>query len=287
MSPMLVTILLGVAVMLVLAVTMGWVLGWANVAFRVEVDPKITQIAEILPGANCGACGFAGCNEYATQLAEGTAAPGACTQCSADKNAAIAEVLGVAAGDSFPNRAVVHCSAHLAQRLGQTEYAGAATCAAANLVPGVQGCTYGCLGLGDCMRVCPEGAISIGDGLCTIDYTKCVGCKKCVAVCPRKIISVIPFKTTRTLVVACSNHDMGPDVKSVCSVGCLGCTACSRRDGAFVMQGNLPVLDYDTFACDASHTVVVEKCPSGILVFIDDAIPDEGVTDIVMAGDNK
>ena len=284
MSPMLITILLGVAVMLVLAVAMGWILGWANVAFHVDVDPKVAELTDTLPGANCGACGFAGCAEYASHLADGSAQPGACTQANAEINAAIAQILGVAAAETHPHKAVVHCAAHWEQRLGSHNYAGEPSCAAAHLITGTQGCVYGCLGQGDCAAVCPHDAIHVIDGLATVDYAKCVGCRKCEAVCPRHLIQVIPFKTTRTVVVACANPDFGPDVKAVCTIGCIGCTACSRNNEAFKMEKNLPVLDYETFEGNApEHVITVEKCPSGILLFLDDEEPDDHITDVVQA----
>ncbi|MDO4574320.1 MAG: (Fe-S)-binding protein [Planctomycetia bacterium] len=290
MTPFTITVLVAVGVMLTLAVVMSWILGWANVAFRVEVDPKVAEISAVLPGANCGACGFAGCNEYAAQLVAGTAPCGACTQCNAEKNQRIAQILGVAAAETFPYKAVVHCMANDAQRIDRREYTGERTCAAANLVSGVQGCTYGCLGFGDCERSCKYGGIRVVNGLATVYYDKCVGCKACEAACPRHIISIIPFKKSRVLVVACSNRDIGPDVRGVCKVGCIGCGACSRRDSAFQMAENLPTIDYDAFGEDDAHLVTVEKCPANMLVYVGEptaqdiaATQDEPLPKVVQA----
>ena len=138
---------------------------------------------------------------------------------------------------------------------------------------GVQGCTYGCLGLGDCSRVCLFDALDIIDGLAVINYEKCTGCGACVDVCPRHIISRIPFKASRVMVVACSNEDFGNDVRDVCSVGCIGCKACERVTSLFKMESNLPKLDYEAYdpeSKEASDGLLqsVEKCPMESLLWV-------------------
>lgn len=285
-----ITILLAVVVMLLLAIVMSWILCWANVAFHVEVDPKVAAIQELLPGANCGACGYPGCNEYGVQLVEGGAKPGECPQCSADVLEKIAAILGVSVTDVLPFKAVVHCAANDMHKLHRREYTGEMSCTAANLVSGIQGCTYGCIGLGDCSRACPHGAIRVQDGLATIAYDKCVGCKLCASACPRNIISIIPFKRSRMLVVKCSNHDAGVDVKAVCKVGCLGCGMCMRQDGIFKILENLPIIDYDQFDEEARYAVAITKCPAASLVYVGEptaedveAVKDEKLADVVTA----
>lgn len=264
-----VSILVAVGVMLLLAVVMGWILGWANVAFHVEVDPKIEQLIEVLPGANCGACGFAGCNEYAAQLAMGNAKAGACTQCNKEANTLIAQILGCSVSETFPYKAVIHCSANRYQRHGCQDYAGEKSCAAANLISGIQDCTYGCLGYGDCMRACPNDAIVIEDGLARIRYHLCVGCRMCEAVCPRKIISIIPFRKSQILAVACSNREKGMDVKAVCKVGCIGCGMCQKSSAEmFTMGANLPTIDYEHYQGGDVLGVVVNKCPAKMLIYV-------------------
>jgi RnfABCDGE-type electron transport complex B subunit len=266
-----VTIIFAAALLAVLAIAVAYLLGWADRAFHVEVDPMVEAILEALPGAHCGGCGFVGCAEYAEAVARGEADV---TQCSAGGAAtaqALAEIMGVAFTPTFPYRAVVHCAAHEAERLQRADYQGEPSCRAANLVTGIQGCTYGCLGLGDCVEACPYDAIHVVRGLATVDYEKCTGCKACVRACPRNLISLVPFKSERMPVVACSNRDLGPDVKTVCKVGCIACKACARASDLIDMDGNLPVIDYDRYDPhdpEADFGPALEKCPGEALVFV-------------------
>ncbi len=276
MSITVITILVAVSVMLVLSVVTGWILGWANVAFRVEVDPKVGELLEVLPGANCGACGYAGCSEYAAKLASGEAVPGACTQCNKERNLKIAQILGCEAGETFPYKAIVHCSADEHMRIGRQNYSGEPTCVAANLVSGIQNCVYGCLGLGDCTRACQHGAITVVDGLARVQYFKCVGCRMCEEVCPRHIISIVPFRESQILAVACSNRDMGQDVKAVCKVGCIGCGSCQRNsEDMFQMGVNLPTIDYAHYHEGEILGRIVNKCPAKMLIYVGEPTPED------------
>ncbi|MFP4140325.1 MAG: RnfABCDGE type electron transport complex subunit B [Planctomycetota bacterium] len=268
-----ITIILAAVAMLGLAVAMAWVLGWANRAFHVEVDPRIDEVNEVLPGANCGGCGYVGCGEYAEAVVTGDAPPDACPVGGAECANQIATILGVELGEALPYRPVVHCGATTEQRLKRHDYGGERTCAAANLVSGVQGCTYGCLGFGDCETICPYDAIHVIDGLATVDYDKCIGCGKCEKVCPRHIISMVPFKQEQMLVIKCSNKDFGKDVKAVCEVGCLGCKACTRvLDGLLEMKNNLPQVDYEQYTADEDAVEkigqAIEKCPMKRLEYV-------------------
>lgn len=165
--------------------------------------------------------------------------------------------------------AVVHCRATADERLRRSLYEGEATCAAANLVSAVQGCTHGCLGLGDCVKACDYEAVRIVGGLAAVSAQKCVGCGKCAAACPRGVISLVPLSEGRTMYVACSNPDFGPDVKRVCDVGCIGCKACTKVGDAIEMKGNLPQIDYARLPNSAEELqVIAEKCPAASLTII-------------------
>jgi RnfABCDGE-type electron transport complex B subunit len=271
MDPTIATLLFAAGLLLLIAVLMSLILGWANVAFHVESDPKVEALQGVLPGANCGGCGFVGCQEYAQAVAEGRAALTLCGPGGGACTAKMAAIMGTEIHETWPFKAVMHCAAKKSQRLLQQPYYGEKTCAAANLVPGVQGCTYGCLGFGDCFNVCDYGAITMVEGLAVIDPVKCTGCKACVSACPRSIISMVPFKAREVLVVACSNKDKGPLVKEVCSIGCIGCSACAKPSGGLIsMVDNLPVLDYAKFDGSSDLSASVGKCPRESLVFIGD-----------------
>jgi RnfABCDGE-type electron transport complex B subunit len=267
-TPVTVTMILAAVVLSLLAIAMAWVLGWANKTFHVEVDPKVEAVLDVLPGANCGGCGYVGCGEYAEAVVLAGADVALCAPGGAGCSQSLAEIMGVEVTESAPYRAVVHCAAKRYRRLQQTPYEGEMTCASANLVGGVQGCTYGCLGLGDCTRACDYDAIHLVDGLATVDYEKCIGCKACARACPRNIITMVPFKCERMMVVACSNKDKGPDVKAVCDVGCIGCTACSRKAALMHMDGNLPMVDYDHYDATADFTEARKKCPREGMLYV-------------------
>ncbi len=262
------SMIVAAATLTMLAIAFGYVLGWANRAFHVDVDPKVEAINEALPGANCGGCGFVGCSEYAEAIAGRETEVNLCGPGGEDCSKRLAKIMGVEIEESLPYRAVVHCAARANQRLQRRPYDGEGTCISANLVGGVQGCTYGCLGFGDCARACQYDAIRIEGSLSTIDYRKCIGCKACAQVCPRNIITMVPFKTDVMFVVACSNKDKGPVVKEVCTVGCIGCTACSRKAELIQMGDNLPIVDYESYKSGVDFEAAMAKCPRGSMLYV-------------------
>lgn len=273
---------LAAATMLGLALIASTILGWASRAFYVEVDPRVLRIQGVLPGANCGGCGYIGCGEYAEAVARGEADVNLCAPGGASCTEMVAAVMGVSVEPSWPYRAIVHCAARADQRLGRNEYRGEATCSAANLVAGYQGCTYGCLGLSDCVVSCEFDAIHVIDGLAQIDYRKCTGCGACVDACPRHIISRVPFKASRVLSVACSNQDFGNDVRAVCTVGCIGCSACGRISTLLTMESHLPILDYEAYDPASAELAgglekSVEKCPMESLVWVGEPTEEDRV----------
>ena len=264
------TLGLAAGTMFGMAMIMSYILGWANKKFYVEIDSRVEAILDALPGANCGGCGYVGCSEYAVAVVADNAPANKCPVGGESCAEAVAAIMGVEIGASLPFRPIVHCGARLEDRLGRTEYRGEQKCSAANLVAGVQGCTFGCLGFGDCTRSCDYDAIHIVQGLATVDYDKCIGCGACAKACPRNIITITPFRAKRILAVTCSNKDKGKDVMAVCNAGCIGCKACSRVSDIITIQDNLSTINYDEYTaeCTVGLLKACEKCPRDRLVFI-------------------
>ncbi len=273
-----------------LGLIIGAGLAAASKIFYVYVDPKILAIDDALPGANCGGCGYIGCTDYAEAIIGGDIPVNKCNVGGDSVAAAIADIMGVEVKETWPYRPIVHCGAHYDDRLGRSEYRGEQSCMPANLVADILGCTYGCLGFGDCERACDYDAIHMVDGLATVAYEKCIGCGSCATACPRNIITITPFKSSQLLAVTCSNKDSGKQVKSVCKVGCLGCKACGKITDLIKVEDNLPGFDYDEYSDEFLEelTKASEKCPSKSLLFIGmpsakdlDAVAGEESPDIV------
>jgi len=244
-------------------------LAMANRKFSVEVDPREILINDCLPGANCGACGYPGCSGYAAAVCEGEAAIGQCPVGGKKVSDKIAIIMGEEAVEFEPRIARVLCAGGKEECGLRYFYAGIPSCRAANLIAsGAKACTYGCLEMGDCVPVCPFGAIRMGEnGLPIIDEERCVACGKCVEACPRKIISLIP-KSCR-VVIECSSHDRAPEVRRVCKVGCIACRACEKvcEAKAITIQDNLARIGPEKCTnCGAC----VAKCPRKVIHNVDE-----------------
>ncbi|MGD9732096.1 MAG: RnfABCDGE type electron transport complex subunit B [Desulfamplus sp.] len=265
-----ITIGIAAATMLGMAVIMSYILGWANKKFHVEVDKRVEEILSVLPGANCGGCGHLGCSEYAVAIATENAPVNKCPVGGENCAVQIAGIMGVDVGAIVPNRPVVRCGADFQDRLGRTEYRGEKRCAAANLVAGVQDCTFGCLGFGDCTVACKYDAIHIVEGVAVVDYTKCIGCGACVKACPRAIITMAEFHEDKIPSVLCSNKDRGKDVSSVCKRGCIGCKACVKISDMFVMENDLARSNHSAYIGELKGAAIqaIEKCPSNCIQFV-------------------
>ncbi len=260
----LITVSIAASTLFILAVIVCWILGWANIKFRVEVDPKIEEVLRALPGANCGGCGYIGCSDYAAAIVNNHVPVNKCSVGGESCASKVAGIMGVDPGRMIKSYAVVHCGSGLSERLQLTDYHGEKTCSGANQIAGIQGCTYGCLGFGDCIEACKYDAIHVADGLATVDYYKCIGCGACVRVCPRGIIKVIPFNEEIIPVVVCSNKDSGKESKEVCEKACIGCKACSKLSAIFIVEGNLSRSDYSAYSGSKHEDVLkaIEKCPT-------------------------
>jgi len=265
-----ITIGIAAVTMLGMAVIMSYILGWANIKFHVEVDERVEAVLEALPGANCGGCGYLGCSEYAVAIATENAPVNKCPVGGANCAIQIASIMGVDVGESVLIRPVVHCGANLKDRLGKTEYKGENRCAAATLVAGVQGCTFGCLGFGDCVTACKYDAMHTVQGLATVDYNRCIGCGACAKACPRSIIAMADFNEDKIPSVLCSNRDKGKDVTTVCSRGCIGCKACVKVTDLFVMEKDLARANHSAYRAEHEGAAIeaISKCPSSCIGFV-------------------
>ena len=196
--------------------------------FAVEVDPREVAVREKLPGNNCGACGFAGCDALAAAIAKGNAPVNSCPVGGAAAAQAIGDIMGTSAGAMERKTAFVACKGTCEVTKNQGNYIGIKDCRAAVLSGmNVTDCTYGCLGFGSCAEVCPEQAISVQNGVAVVNRNRCVSCGLCVKACPRGLISLIP--ESKVVRVQCSNRDRGPQVKKVCAAGCIGCGLCAKQ----------------------------------------------------------
>lgn len=215
------------------------VLSLASKFFAVPTDERTEQIRACLPGANCGACGFSGCDGYADALAKGEAEPNLCTAGGDNTANALSKVLGVEV-NAVKKCAVVHCNHGLEKAVSEFAYNGAASCAAASLLyGGPLACKHGCLGFGDCISVCDFNALSLVDGNITVNPEKCGGCDKCTKVCPKGLITVEPLDAP--VYVACSNTEKGAVARKECTAACIGCKKCEKvcPTGAVEVENNL------------------------------------------------
>ncbi len=268
------TVLVAGIVLFGLTFCFALLLGLAKEKLRVVEDPRIGQVSDVLPQANCGGCGFAGCADFAKAVVEKRVPCDGCPVGGSATAAKIAEVLGIELVETFPFRPVIHCGAKAHQKLGRVPYEGVETCAEAHIVGVTQACVYGCLGYGDCVKSCTFDAMRMVDGLPVVDYDKCTGCGACSKACPRNLIERIPFKQKEMLVVACSNKEPARNVKEVCTVGCMGCKMCQRLFAdLFEVKDNLAYLNYDKYSGEEDMKQLFKKCPAEVLLFFGDPQP--------------
>lgn len=241
----------------------GCLLAVCSVIFKVERDGRIEQIEKILPGANCGACGYAGCAAYAEAI---VSAGAGISGCSVGKGAVaekIAEIMGKTAEKTEPGLARVMCAGKCGIAEDKYEYSGIRDCvSAAKLAGGAKTCENGCLGLGSCVRACKFGAMDIIDRVARVDENKCTGCGMCVKACPKHIIEIVP--ADYRVLAPCANTDRGADTGRYCRVGCIGCRICEKNcpTGAVTVLNNHAVIDYGK--CTACG-ICADKCPRRLI----------------------
>ena len=252
------TILIVVAIVAVIAVIFGVLIVTVSKVCHVEEDERIGKTQELLSGANCGGCGFAGCADFAKAVVEGRASLESCNATANENKAQIASILGIPFSATEEMVAVVKCAGGNNAK-DKFDYVGNLSCASINsFFKGNKACIDGCLAGGSCAIACQENGVSIKAGVAVVDRNNCVACKACVNACPKQIIELIP--KSAKVYVACSNKCKGKEVLSVCSVGCIGCGLCAKNcpSQAITMENNLAVIDYTK--CSGCG-VCVQKCP--------------------------
>ena len=261
-------ILLPILLVSGIGLILGLGLAIASKVMAVPVDEKAEKIAEALPGANCGACGYSGCAGYAAALSSGkTSETNLCAPGGNKVAKEIAGIMGLEAGNVLPTVAVVQCMGNSANSEDKMNYQGVSSCRmASQLFGGAKECSYGCLGLGDCVDVCQFDAIHICDGVARISTIACHSCKACVKACPKGLISMLPLNVTQATVL-CKNHEKGAVARKHCKAACIGCMKCVKvcEHGAVTVENFLATVDPEKcIGCGKCH----EVCPVGCIDLI-------------------
>ena len=279
-------ILIAIGVLGGLALVFGLVLAAASKVFYVETDPRLDQLNECRPGANCGGCGYAGCGGYAEAVLKGEAPIGKCASGGNECARSMAAIMGVAAEEVTRKVALVRCSGEkrydksgnlVAGAKVKAEYEGFRDCIAASKVGGngPLSCKFGCLGFGTCVKACKYEAISIVNGVAKVNEDRCVGCMACAAACPRQLI--IPVEPHRNVVIACNSMAKGAVTTRGCTVGCIGCGLCKKicPHDAISIEQNRAIIDYSK--CD-SCGLCATVCPKKLIKDSNvENLPDRGV----------
>lgn len=256
-------ILIPAAILAALGAFFGILLAIASRAFAVKTDERVPLVRDLLPGANCGGCGYSGCDALAAAIVEGTAPCNACTVGGTEAAKGIAAIMGTDAGESRRMRAQVMCSGTNDVALKKYVYEGARDClAASRLAGGDKLCSYGCLGLGSCVTACKFDAIRVKDGVAEVNAERCTGCSACVNTCPKQLIRLVPYDAPHF--VACMSHEKGAAVNKACKAGCIGCGICAKtcEAGAVTVRNFLAEIDYSK--CNNCGKCI-EKCPKHVM----------------------
>ena len=252
-------ILLAVTIVGGVGLIIGIVLGIAGKVFAVEVNEKELAIREVLPGNNCGGCGYPGCDGYAKAIADGEAGVAQCPVGGAPVAKQVGEIMGIDA-DIVKKVAVVHCNGDCEKTNNKYTYYGNESCTDMSAIPGggAKACEFGCLGMGSCVKVCEFDAIHIENGVAVVDRDKCKACGMCEKVCPKKLITIERFDAQ--YFVKCNNHLRGKAVMDECEVGCIGCSLCEKTCNfdAITMIDNPALIDQNK--CKKCG-LCAQKCP--------------------------
>ena len=265
-------IILTLGVSLAISFLLGLLLGTFKKVFYVAVDPKVALIRSVLPGANCGACGYPGCDGFAAAVAKGEAKTNGCPVGSSPVAKKVGEIMGVSA-ESSKKIAVLLCQGTKDVCANKSEYVGVPTCLAAKVaINGTKNCDWGCIGFGDCEHACPFDAIHVReDGLPFVDVEKCTGCGICVAACPQHILATIASeKKGAVALCSCRNPKKSVIMKN-CKRGCIKCLKCEKvcEVGAIKVTDGIPVVDYSLCT---SCGKCIEGCPTKVLDYVQDKV---------------
>ena len=243
----------------------GLFLGIAGIKFKVEVDEKEEAVLGVLPGNNCGGCGFAGCSGLAAAIAKGEAPVNACPVGGENVGNQIAQIMGVESGASVRQVAFVRCQGDRERTRMDYDYSGIEDCRMLSFVPngGPKSCNDGCLGFGSCVKACPFDAIHVVNGVAVVDKEACKACSKCIAVCPKNLITLVPYHAKH--IVACSSKEKGPATIKACDVGCIACQLCKKNcpaDAVTIEDFHATIDQEKCIGCGACK----EKCPKKVIV---------------------
>jgi Na+-translocating ferredoxin:NAD+ oxidoreductase RNF subunit RnfB len=249
----------------------GTAIALAHKKLKVWEDPRIDAVNEMLPGSNCGACGFAGCRVFAEGLVENKTQPAGCTQMDAESIADVASYLGVEAGEAVKRVARLLCAGGWHVAVQQARYVGLETCGAASAVSaGGKGCSWGCIGLADCERVCDYDAIAMNAfGLPVVDPERCTACEDCVEACPKELFTIMPIE--QKLIVQCRSELEGEAAEAICQVACTACGLCKNDvpEGVIEMRNGLAVVDYTRN--EQAGPDGTKSCPTGAIAWVEGA----------------
>lgn len=255
-------------VMGIVGITFGFILAYANKKFAVEVNPLIHVVEDILPKGQCGACGFAGCQAYAEAVVlNPDVAPNLCVPGKEAVARAVAELTNKTIDKMESRIAHIKCGGTINKTTKVYNYEGIEDCVAANLLFGsFNGCKYGCIGFGTCVKNCPFGAMKMNsDGLPFVDVEKCTGCGKCETVCPKNVIQMLPIDSSVS--VSCNSKDKGAVARKLCVAACIGCGICAKKcpHGSIKIENNLAVVDFHICSEKCNNTECITKCPTGAI----------------------
>ena len=243
-------------------------LAFADKKLKVKENPMITKVNKLLPQANCGACGYVSCHDFAEHIVKEGEDPAKCRVLGEEAREELYKLLGKEEGEVFPVVPLICCAAETEHKKRNAEYKGVQTCSAAGIVfDGGMECQYGCMGLGDCVDACPFGALRMEKGLPRVNLEKCTGCGKCAEACPKGIIKMQEKRFDKLVYVACSSHDDILRTKEVCAVGCIACGICEKLspEGFFKVSNNLSEADYKKQNKKEEIEKIIPKCPTRVI----------------------